>query len=185
MMKKITFILFILIGVSCQQKSFLNTEFSCTSNTIHNLEEIMDVKKIFSVQFPENWKTNLYYDDMQSSIYTADTTKQLTETTLLDVTYIKKSIALNDIFKLKNEQENLANGFIQVQSKDITLFNKPAYYAISKGERRGFSYQVCNLFIKINEENFIHTKAEVYGDLLVNERLCNAINLIEKIKIQH
>jgi hypothetical protein len=183
-MKKIAFLLFLLCS-SCQQKSSLSTEFSCTSTAINNLEEVVDVKKIFSVQFPKDWKTNLYYDTMQSSIYTADTTKQLTETTLLDVTYIKKSIALNDIFKLENEQENLANGLIQIQSKDITLFNKPAYYAVSKGKKRGFAYQVCNLFIKINEEHFIHTKAEFYGDSFVYERLCTAIYLIEKIKIQH
>ena len=66
-----------------------------------------DVKKTFSVAYPKNWKTNLYFDETQSSIFTADTTKQLTETVLLDITFINKEINFNDSFKLQQEQESL------------------------------------------------------------------------------
>ena len=142
-----------------------------------------DVKNLFSMEIPKTWKTNLYYDTSQSSIYTADTTKQLTETLLLDITNISKKINFSTSFKLKQEQENLSKSLIQIKSKETTIFNKPSYYTISKGQKNGFKYQICHLFIKTNAQNFILAKAEIYGDSLVNERLCNAFTLIEKIKI--
>lgn len=184
MIKKLFCILFITCCISCQKKSVLATEFSCGASFNYELEEVVDVKKVFSVQFPKNWKTNLYYDALQSSIYTGDTTKQLTETLLIDVTYIRKSIQINDLFKLKNEQESLANQLIQFQSKEISLEKKLSYYSLSKGQKNNYPYQIFNLFIQVNEENFIHAKTEIYGDSLVNERLCRAMQLLEKIKIQ-
>ena len=76
MMKKLFCILFITC-ISCQKKSVLETGFSCDSSFHYELEEVVDVKKKFSVQLPKKWKTNLYYAALQSSIYTGDTTKQL------------------------------------------------------------------------------------------------------------
>ena len=40
-----------------------------------------------------------------------------------------------------------------------------------------------HFFIKINEQHFIHAKAEVYGDSLINNRLCDGFELIGKIKL--
>ena len=91
-MKKITLILFVSILFSCNSKSELYKELNCKSTPFSNLESIEDVKKLFTVQFPDNWKTNLYYDKSQSSIYTADTTKQLTETMLLDITHVSNTV---------------------------------------------------------------------------------------------
>ena len=67
---------------------------------------------MFTVDIPKNWKTNLFYDDLQSSIYTADTSKQLTKTILLDFSFIQKKISLNEIFVLKLEQEKLLEKLI-------------------------------------------------------------------------
>lgn len=171
--------------LSCAKKSEISKDFNCKTVNFKNLEEIKDVKNLFSVEIPKNWKTNLYYDDSQSSIYTADTTKQLTETLLLDITNISKNINFNASFKLKQEQESLSKKLIQVKSKETTIFNKPSYYTISKGKKRGYEYQVCHFFIKKNEQNFMLAKAEIYGDSIVNERLCNAFTLIEKIKLSN
>ena len=172
-----------LLFFSCQNQSELSKEFNCKKSTIENLETIKDVKNLFSVKFPKHWKTNLFYDNLQSSIYTADTTKQLTETMLLDVTLVKKEISFNDTFKLQKEQESLSKNLIQTKSKELSFLNKPSFYTISKGKKGKFSYQICNIYIKINNQNFIFAKAEVYGDSLVKQRLCKGFNLIEKIKI--
>jgi len=171
-----------LLFISCKKQSEIAVHFNC-KNTINNLEVIKDVKKIFSVEYPKHWKTNLFYDDIQTSIYTADTTKQLTETVLLDITFINQKINFNDSFKLKQEQESLSNNLIQTTSKEIMLLNKPSYYTVSKGKKGKFPYQICNIFIKIKNHNFIQAKTEIYGDSLVNERMCIGFTLIEKIKI--
>ncbi len=172
-----------LLFFSCNKQSKLTLDFNCNKTQFNNLEEITDVKNTFSVQFPKTWKTKLFYDAIQSSIFTADSTKQLTETVLLDITFIEKNVNFDDTFKLNQEQEHLSKSLIQTASKEIKLLNKPAYYSIAKGKKGNFKYQVCNTFIKLNKTNFILAKTEIYGDSLVQQRLCEAFSLIEKIKI--
>lgn len=172
-----------LLLFSCTNSSKISKDFNCETTNFNNLETVKDVKNFFTIELPKNWKTNLYYDDVQSSIYTADTTKQLTETLLLDVTYIKNAIHFNEDFKLKQEQESLAKNLIQTKAKETIFLENPAYYTISKGKKGTYKYQIFQTFIKINEQNFILAKAEVYGDSLINKRMCSAIALIEKIKI--
>jgi len=172
-----------LLFFSCTHQSKIREEFNCKTAHFKNVEEVKDVKNLFSIEIPKTWNTNLFYDDLQSSIYTADTTKQLTESLLLDVTFINKSINFDTSFKLKQEQENLSKRLIKIASEETILLEKPSYYVISKGKKGKFEYQVCHFFIKTNEQNFILAKAEIYGDSLVNDRLCNAFALIEKIKL--
>lgn len=181
-MKKFLLI-FLITFFSCQHTSELSNDFSCSNSALASLEETIDMKKKFTVSFPKKWKVNLYYDAIQSSIYTADTTKQLTETTLLDITYIKKSIVLNDLFKLKNEEEHLVKGLVQIKSNTLNIFNKPSYYALSRGQKKSYPYQVCNIFTPIDSNGFVLSKIEVYGDSLVEKRICEAIYLIDKIVI--
>lgn len=173
----------LLLFFSCKKHSEIATNFKCKSAILHTLEEVKDVKNLFTIQLPKNWKTNLYYDAAQTSIYTADTTKQLTETLLLDVTLIENNINFNENFKLQQEQESLAKKLIQTESKELKLLSKPSFYTLSKGKKRTFNYQILKTFIKINEQNFMLVKAEIYGDSLSGKRLCKAISLIEKIKI--
>ncbi|MEZ7945845.1 MAG: hypothetical protein QMB73_07270, partial [Flavobacteriaceae bacterium] len=83
-MIKYSIILLVVLLSSCATKPAFISEFNCVVESFSNLEKIEDVKKLFTVQYPDTWKTNLYYDKNQSSIFTADTTKQLKETMLLD-----------------------------------------------------------------------------------------------------
>ena len=181
-MKKITGTIFsIFLIFSCQQQSNISKDFNCEKLSFSSLEEITDMKNLFSVKLPENWKTNLYFDDIQSSIYSADTTKQLTETAILDISFVQKSIVFDDNFKLNLERENLANHLIRTTSKEQKFNKNSSFYSISKGKKGNYNYQVLDFFIKVNDQNFLHTKTQIYGDSLVEERLCSSINLIEKI----
>lgn len=183
-MTKITLLFFIsfLALVSCNKQSELGKTFNCKNESFSNLENVKDVKKAFSVTIPKNWKTNLYTSEIQSSIYTADTTKQLTESYLLDFTLVNKKIKLNDNFKLKKEYENLSQNLVKIKSGELFFKEKPTYYTISVGKKKGFYYKVCHFFIKINQENFMIVKAETYGKEQVNDRICKAVSLIEKIQ---
>jgi len=185
--KYIYSILFIasLLFISCDKNSTIRKEFDCDSKTFNNLEAVDDVKNLFSVDLPKDWKINLYQDEIQSSIFTADTTKQLTETVLLDVTFINKKINFDDVFLLKQDQENLANELIRIKLKELIFLEKPTYYMVYKGKKGKFDYQVSNTFIKVNESNFILAKTEVYGDSIVNQRFCKAFSLMENIKIKN
>ena len=96
---KCKFFFIIIIALSsCSKKTQFINEFDCEVAVFQNLERIDDVKKLFSVYYPNSWKTNLYYDKNQSSIYTADTTKQLKETMLLDITHITSELVFDSNF---------------------------------------------------------------------------------------
>ena len=183
-MKKILFIVLSVLLSSCTSQTSLQKTFDCKNKTTTQLEIVKDMKNVFSLQIPINWKTNLFYDNVQSSIYTADTTRQLTETTILDVTLISNSVNFNDVFKLKFEQNQLQKKLIVTKTTQINTLNKPSYLFVSKGIKNNFPYQSLDVYISLNDSNFILAKAEIYGDSLVNKRLCEAINLIEKIKLQ-
>lgn len=187
MSKKIYSILIVasLLFISCDKKSAIHKEFDCETTTFTNLEIVDDVKNLFSIDLPKDWKINLYQDEIQSSIFAADTTKQLTETVLLDVTFIQRKINFDDAFLLKQDQENLANELIRIKTKEFTFLEKPSIYLVYKGKKGKFEYQVCNTFIKVNESNFLLAKTEVYGDSIINKRFCKAFSLMENIKIKN
>lgn len=180
-MKNFIIVISVLFLVSCSHKSTLSKEFGCKSKDYPNLEKIQDFKKVFTVQYPDTWKTNLYYDKNQSSIYTADTTKQLTETMLLDITHVsnKLNIDANFIKKFKSSLAN--NQLLETGSGERKFKGKMAYYSNAIGKKGKFDYKIYTIFIKLNENNYIHSKIEVYGDSLADQRICNGINLIEKI----
>lgn len=172
---------FLLIS-ACTSPSELQKEFDCSSSKFSNLETVQDFKKVFTVEIPKNWKTNLYYDTLQSTIYSADTTKQLTETTIYDFNLVQQSIEFDDKFQLELESESLAQGLISTRKKALTINEKPSFYILSRGKKQNFPYQKLAIYQKLNDQNFIHTKVEIYGNNLVNERLCKAIGLVETIK---
>ena len=123
------FLLGSLLLFSCNNRSEISSEFNCSSSKLKNLEKVTDVKELFNIHLPKNWKINLYQDKSQSSIFAADTIKELTETTLLDITFIKNKINFNEDFLLKQEQENLPRKLIKTtsvsnfQNKQIDISN--------------------------------------------------------------
>ena len=181
------FLVIICVGLflcySCKNKSALKEEFNCKEIYFTDLETFKDAQKEFAISLPSSWKTTVYKDAFQSSIYTADTTKELTKTILLDINYIKTNIEINDLFKLKIEQSNLSEGLIQKISKKSLFLDKPSYYVVSVGKKGKYQYKSLQLFLQINNKTSLVVKAEVYGNSLVAERLCSAITLIDKIKL--
>ncbi len=182
-MKQVLLILVSVLFFSCGQ-SKLSKELGCEKTSFSNLETVEDVHKNFSVKLPDNWKTNLYFDNSQSSIYSADTTKQLIETYLVDITMISSKIDFDNPFILDYKNQLTKNNLVESTSFQTTFLDQESYYSRALGKKNGFPYEIINLFIKVNNQAHIHAKAEVYGDSLSNERLCEAISLIEKINIK-
>lgn len=182
-MKKTIQFISILLLISCNNNR-LSKEMGCEKVFFPNLETIEDVHKNFSIKLPNNWKTNLYYDNSQSSIYAADTTKQLTETYLVDVTMISNKLNFNSDFYFKYKNNLTQNKLVETNSFETPFLKKEAFYSRALGKKSGFPYQIINLYIKVDNQTHIHAKAEVYGDSLANERLCEALTLIEKTTIK-
>ena len=181
-MKQLITLFLIACFISCADRSQISKDLDCDPESYDNIEIVEDVDKKFTIPLPKTWKTNLYFDKNQTSIYSADTTKNLTDTYTVDVTYIYNELKLDEKFFQRFKSDLQRKQLVETTSYDLKFQEKDAYYSRSLGKRGQFDYQICNLFIKVNSGNYIHAKAEVYGDSLVNERLCNAFSLIEKLE---
>ena len=169
---------------ACTKPTELEKEFMCKSETFSgSTENTKDVKNTFSVAIPKQWKTNLFYDEVQSSIYFADTTKQLTQTVLIDITQLSKKYQFDANFKKQLYKNDSLLNLKSITGKEFLYKENPSYFAISKGKKGNFSYQILNIFIQQNNNNSFHFKTEVFGDKEVNERFCKAINLLKSITI--
>lgn len=180
----IQFTFTLLLLYSCGEQSELSKEFKCSEVSLGELEMTSDFQDRFSLPIPTHWKTNLYFDNTQSSIYFADTTKQLTETVILDATFYKQKIDFKTSVLPQIQTNYVNSGLLEASNREFTLQEHPSYFSIAKGKRRDFTYTICNVFMNTTGDKFMHVKIEVYGDSLVNERLCKGINLIEKIEIK-
>lgn len=181
--KFLIFISLTFFMISCNSTD-LQKEFSCKNRINYNLSNVEDVRNFFSINLPKIWKINLYYDNGLSSIYAADTTVNLTKTILLDVSYIHSAISFDDNFKKKliNDYDNM--NLNEIKKKSIKHLDRDAYFSLAQGKKGKFNYHVLNIFTKVNTNNTLHTKTEIYGDSLITERLCKSINLIESIKLK-
>jgi len=182
-MKQYFFIIVLLILVAaCSNQSQLSKEMDCNPEKYANLELVEDVDKRFTIQLPDHWKTNLYFDKNQTSIFSADTTKQLTDTYTIDVTYVYSELKLDAQFIQRFKQNLMKNQLVESTSYELLFNEKEAYFSRALGKRGKFDYQILNLFVKVNSGSYMHAKTEFYGDSLVNQRICNALSLIEKIE---
>ena len=175
--------IFVLTIQSCSKQFPPLLDFDCDIPTLEKLEKVNDAKNLFSIELPKDWETNLYQDEIQSSIFSADNTKNLTETILLDVSYINKEIIINENFVLKQEREYLQKKLILSQKSVFNYNNTNAMYLLFKGKKNNLKYQIYNIFIQLNSSNFILAKIELYGDRSIDQRRCKALSLIENLKI--
>lgn len=183
LMRWLKFSIIFLIFVGCKQPGQLSGAFTCDPSYDLTLALETDLKTKFQIGIPSNWKVNLYQDEVQSSIYVADTTVALSNSILMDVTWVKDNIKFDKVFLLKNEQEELFKKNIKVLSKEIEFQGKKAHYALYKGNKNNLPYQSLHFFIKIDEMSFLKVKIDVYGKEENQERLCKALSIIDQIKI--
>jgi len=87
-MNKISILLIsFLVLYSCKKTPKLEETLTCNKITkLNNLSSITDIKNNFTLYITINWKINFYYDNLQSNISTADTTKLLSKATIIDAT---------------------------------------------------------------------------------------------------
>ncbi len=182
MRKGLIWICFCSLLISCGAPSGLESEFDCGSASSAGYEEETDLKKKFTVALPSHWKVNLYQSELQSSIYAADTTLALSKSTLIDFSYIEKEVVFDGQFKLQNEQIQLKNKLVKSKTKDFTEKGVEVHYTVYKGMKNNLAFTTLHTYLKKDARGFIHIKADVYGTESINERLCEAISLVNELK---
>lgn len=181
-MKNILLLLVALSLLACQKNDLIK-EFKCKSTTeFSDTKEIRDVLKKFKLTLPSTWKTQLYYDDFQSEIYSADTTKSLKETYILDISWHQGELELNEFFD-QTVRDTLAikEGLSLVKSNFSEFHNKPCYWNLSKGKSGEFTYHFFQVYVKTEVDEYFTFTTKIYGDENIDERLYSSIQLTDQI----
>jgi hypothetical protein len=177
--------LIIIIGmfvIGCSKQSELEKIFNCEATNTASLKEITDFNKNFKIGIPTTWKTNLYYDEFQSEIFTADTTKQLTEAYILNTSFNYGKLLFTPEFYAKNDSIFKSLNFEKKNSGTIQFQEKPSYWQVVKGEKNGFPYQQFNLYVILSEDTYFNAVTEIYGETTIDERICESISIINHIE---
>ena len=183
-MKRIIILMMIAVGlISCGKNDVLK-EFDCKSKSnIGSIKESRDILKKFKIDLPVSWKKQLYYDQYKSQIYAADTTKQLTETYILDIAWHQGELYFDDSFEQKiNDTLRINEKLVPVKSGFGKFHKKDMYWNLSTGLYNNYPYNYLQVYIKFEIDEYFLLTTKVYGDQNVDERLCESLMVTDKIK---
>lgn len=175
-MKYLYLICFLSI-ISCSNKLEIEKRFDCNVPKANNTKQFTDFKKNYKIKIPKHWKTSLYYNAIQSEIFTADTTKQLTESYILETSFNLGEVTFDKNFSKKIDSVLMADNLVLVSSGEEEFHKKPSVWYLSKGNKNGFTYHQLNLFTKLSKTNYFSTTTKVYGEHLINQRFCESISI--------
>ncbi len=167
-----------LFLTSCQKSKF-EREFECeTPSSYTQTKTYKDILGHFEIDVPSSWKTELYYDEFQSALYTADTTKTLRETFILDVSWRQGELVLNKDFEVKVAQNATRNlKLIPVKSGFGDYLGNPAYYHIATGKSDDLSWHYLEVYVQHKVDEYYVFTAKIYGDEFVSERICSSFSI--------
>lgn len=175
------FSLFFIL-ISCKKQSELSKAFNCNTSKLNNSEVYSDFKHNFNVTIPTNWNTELYYDEFQSEIFTADTTKQLSETYILDAAFNYGNLEFNEAFYKKTDSILAVSNLQKVKDGSLQFKTKPAYWYLVTGTKKGFTYNQFNLMVKLSNDTYFTAYSEIYGTDNIDKRICESISILDTIE---
>jgi len=179
--------LFILstILISCTPKSELLSKTNCASTLPKNTKIASDFNKNFNISIPNNWKTNLFYNNTESSIYFADTTKQLNETYIIKASF--KYGEIKNIETIKHNTDSILkhNNFSKINDFSFSFNQLPAYAYTTKYLNNNRDVTIFQMYAMVNNASYLTASVEAYGSANIDKRLCEGISIINSIKISH
>ncbi|SDW90274.1 hypothetical protein SAMN05444411_102427 [Lutibacter oricola] len=182
-MKKIGLIILLtVLVISCKKQSQLSARFDCGNESVSNTKQILDFNKNFKVSIPSSWNTQLHYSTSQSQIFTADTTKQLSKTYILDTSFNYGEINFDSDFIKKTDSIIKSKNLILVTSEKEKFKNKDSFWYVVKGLKQKMTYHQLNMIIKLSNNTYFSANVDVYGDTRINERLCESLSILNSVE---
>lgn len=181
--KNITFLsLIFLLILGCSNQSEIGKKMNCSPTIYKNTKQITDFNKNFILDIPNNWKTELYFDNYQSEIFTADTIKQLSETYILAASFNFGTLNFDKDFHQRKDSVLSINNLKIIDSGNESFQSKPSFWYVSKGTKNNFDYHRFTVMSKLSENTYFSAYAEIYGDSNIDNRICESISLLESIQ---
>ena len=182
MKNTLPFLIVILLLISCSKQSELSKKLNCENTTLENTSSVSDFKNNFKLSIPTTCKKDLYYDNFQSELFAADTTKQLTDTFILGTSYNLGNLNFDAIFYQKTDSILTVSNLQKLDFGTVIFQSKPAFWYVAEGSKNNFKYHTFNLAVKLSENTFFNAYSEIYGEENIEERICKSITIIETIE---
>ena len=182
MKKNIALILVFLVFFSCKKESEFRKLYDCNTAELENAKQYLDFKNNFKLSIPISWKTSKYYSETQSEIFSADTTKQLSKSFILDASYNFGELEFTAQFNQKTDSILNIQQLKKVKYGELLFQQKPAYWYLVKGQKKGLTYHEFNLWVINSKTTYFNAYAQIYGDDLIEERVCEFIGIIDKVE---
>lgn len=167
---------------ACDSKSIeKELGYNCNlAKDFKNLTNIKDAKLTFEVKIPENWKRELFVNNIESRLYAADTTKELNNTYIYDFGYYSGELKTDEEFQLNLHKEINSFGKSTIlKKKNFKVKNKDAYFVSYKTEKEHLNSNSILLFLRNKNNSFYKLKVDVYGQNNKEQRFCEALSLLE------
>lgn len=174
-------LIFLLI-LGCSKQSEIGKKMNCSPTTYKNTKQITDFNKNFTLNIPSNWKTELYFDNYQSEIITADTIKQLSDTFILSASFDMGALNFDSDFHRRKDSVLKVNNLKIIDSGSQTFQSKPSFWYVTKGTKNNFEYHRFTVLTKISENTYFSAYSEIYGNSNIDKRICESISLLESIQ---
>lgn len=179
------YLLPIILLLSCKKTPSIYDVISCNSSQeFEHTKTIRDAKNHFEINLGEHWKRELYFDDYQSRIYAADTTRNFSSSFLIDVTRFKGRIIIEEAFKNKITSEILASNprTYVIENSIIEYKEQPAYaiYYFHKNEDQ-VTYNI-QYYIAFKESYYL-LSAQINGSQNFELNNCEILQLFNSLKI--
>ena len=174
-----------LLTFSCTSKSELLEKSNCTSTLPNNTKITSDFKNNFTVVVPKHWKTNLFYNNTESSLFFADTTKQLNETFIIKTSYNYGEIKNIETIKRNTDSILKHNNFSKINDFSFSFNQLPAYAYTTKYVNNNRDVTIFQMYAMVNNASYLTASVEAYGSANIDKRLCEGISIINSIKISH
>lgn len=181
MKRLVALICVIVVCTSCQNSKF-EKEFECDTPAHYTQKKTYkDVLSHFEIEVPKSWKSELYYDEYQSAIYTADTTKELSDSFILDITWHQGELVLDKDFEVRVAQKaSRSLRLIPVKSGFGEYLGHPAYYHIATGKQGDLNWHFLEIYVQHKVDEYYTFTSKIYGNEFVNERICASFSVFNE-----
>lgn len=184
LIKLIYILLFTTFLISCKEQSSMQKEFDCSSSIdLLNLKRVNDFNKKFSVRVPGNWTKQHYYNNFESKIMVADSTKSLTKSYIFETSLIQGDLIIDKDFTDKKTENLIAqNQFTSIDFKEGKFKKMPCVWFSAKGKKNTFKYLLFQVYVKKNETEYLEFTTKIFGETEITERLCESFHLMNSIQ---
>lgn len=164
--------------------------FSC--KTINNesesdLKKVFDLKGKFEIELPSNWHKEYNSTEFSSGIISSDTTKEVSETIIINVNWNQDTIYINSHLEKLMDSLNLTVGLETKIKKSGRINEYRTYFNYSTRLDSTTELRYNQLLYILNSDSIsghILLMASIYGDSISQRQSEQIAEIVKSIKLK-